>query len=603
MKHWILWISSTLIVLNITAQEYKHIIIPPQARVEVQSIQQDYAPVLQTLETVSPTGGVRKHHVEQLSEQRSQDAVQLGTAPQPQILASFAGNQFNFRTPNDNDLAISNSGMLVSVINSIIFFYDANTERVVKSASLAVFADSLGFPEFKYDPKVVYDPAEDRFVMVYLNGNLDTTSRIILAFSATNDPLGEWYLYGLPGNPLTNNTWSDYPNIGLSTDELFLTFNTFTNGSVNNNGFVESTIWQINKYDGYANDTLRSRYLAGLTYQGEPFFNITPIQGGNGLYGPGMYFLSNRNLHTENDTLFLFYMDNTIANGGQLSIQALTANQRYGLPPGAMQPVADTFDTNDTRILGGFLHRDTIQFVGNTHVFATGKAGVYHGVITHVSSPSPAVSLQIIGDTLLDLAYPNIAYCGTSPTDHSAIITMNKSASTVFSGFTGLYADGIGGYSDLISLREGITGVDILLSSVERWGDYSGIQPKYDEPGVVWAVGSYGRSNVHYSWIASLQRPTPIGQASIAPPVPVELFPNPSSDRVTVSFRLDNPARITFRLLGQSGQLADVLVEDVVRAGTQQFSCRIGHLPAGAYWLEAVTADGQRLFVEQIVKQ
>jgi cytochrome c-type biogenesis protein CcmH/NrfF len=39
-------------------------------------------------------------------------------------------------------------------------------------------------------------------------------------------------------------------------------------------------------------------------------------------------------------------------------------------------------------------------------------------------------------------------------------------------------------------LKSGESAVDILQDSVERWGDYTGIQRKFNEPNTAWISGS-----------------------------------------------------------------------------------------------------------------
>ena len=209
------------------------------------------APHLQNLEMeMHHPSGV---HLDELKKEngntytRSSGEVTSFNADAPLLQRNFQGNSYDGSTPNDNDLAISNDGKLVSVINSSIYIYDVDADSELVHFNLGDFADTLKLPQHKFDPKVIYDPKYDRFVIVFLNGSLDSTSKIILAFSKTNDPSGDWHLYALPGNPVNNDTWSDFPVVGMSEEELFIGINTFKNGSENNSGFEEATFWQIEK--------------------------------------------------------------------------------------------------------------------------------------------------------------------------------------------------------------------------------------------------------------------------------------------------------------------------------------------------------------------
>lgn len=568
-------------------------------------ISEDFHPNLQVLEMPHPSGRERRKR-EALSARTTgaNDTLTiLGLAQAPVVNQSFSGNLWDFRTPNDNHLAISNDGKLVSVINSLIYMYDTEpTIRIRKSVSLAAFSQPLGYTESKYDPRVLYDPDADRFIVVYLNGSLDTTSRIIIAFSKTNDPLNDWYLYALDGNPINNQTWSDFPTVGLSSGELFITFNTFLNGSMNNSGFVESTIWQINKQDGFQGDSLRTRYYTGMAHQGKSYFNITPLQGGDGLYGPDMYFISNRNLSPGSDTFFLFHINGLIQTNPTPTVQVLQSDIAYGVPPGAHQPNGDTLDTNDARILSGFYQNGQIQVVGNTEVGRTGLAGIYHGTIPDAGNPS--IKLNIIGDTVLDLGYPSIAYAGVVPGDFNSLITVNFSGPGTNSGYAALYYDKLGYYSWLHEVKSGETPVDILIGTMERWGDYSGIQRKYNNPGTAWAAGSYGRNNVHHTWISKLVSPELTGiENPGSPRVDAVVFPNPVTDHLQVRFTMVESARLTIALYSLDGRRMHVLLADAIKPGTHLFSCSVDPLPPGIYFLTASDPNGLAVFTRKVVKQ
>jgi len=89
------------------------------------------------------------------------------------------------------------------------------------SESLAAFTSPVNGRHEEFDPKVIYDPQHNRFVLVCLVGFVDSTSKIIVGFSQSADPNGAWNLYVLPGNPLNNSLWTDYPMLSLSKKRTF----------------------------------------------------------------------------------------------------------------------------------------------------------------------------------------------------------------------------------------------------------------------------------------------------------------------------------------------------------------------------------------------
>jgi PKD repeat protein len=75
-----------------------------------------------------------------------------------------------------------------------------------------------------FDPKIYYDPYENRWILAmpsFVNPNI---SRLMVAVSETNDPTGNWFMYTFDGNP-TDDLWFDYPNYGFNKKWLVVSGN------------------------------------------------------------------------------------------------------------------------------------------------------------------------------------------------------------------------------------------------------------------------------------------------------------------------------------------------------------------------------------------
>jgi len=134
-----------------------------------------------------------------------------------------------------------------------------------------------------FDPRAIYDPIADKYIVSWLAGNTSNSSLIVIGFSETNDAAGNWNLYALTGDPNNNGQWSDYP---MDLD--------------------------------------------------------------------------------------------------------------YGVAPDGAQ-VGAPLATNDARILDGYLLGDRIEFVGNSINTDNGRAGIYHGTVSNVST-APSISAHIISN-------------------------------------------------------------------------------------------------------------------------------------------------------------------------------------------------------------
>ncbi|PCH94719.1 MAG: hypothetical protein COB85_05305, partial [Bacteroidetes bacterium] len=359
----------------------------------------------------------------------------------------------------------------------------------------------------KFDPKILYDPISDRFILVFLNGYSSIESQIIVCFSSTNDPADPWNIYAFSGNPLNDTTWTDYPAIALSEGELFLTINLLRDGEPWQTGFAQTIIWQVDKQNGYDGDSVLNTMLwQDIKYDGKNIRNLNPIQGGSGPVGDNIYLLSNKNFTILSDSIFLVEVTGDQYNTGtQLNVTLGHSNLPYGAPPSGRQSIADSLATNDARILGGFIENGEIQYVSCSIDTTSGFAAIYHGFINDLDDV-PIFTANILRDDSLDLGYPNIAYTGIHDCSRQSIITLDHTSPTRDPGISTILHGSDNTYSNLISLKEAEGPIDRNINpGDERWGDYSGIQRKYNDTGVVWMAGFYGRSDeVNYTWVTQV---------------------------------------------------------------------------------------------------
>jgi hypothetical protein len=570
---------------------------PKRATVNFSTTTNDFAPSLMVREM--PRQREKKMEIYNYPESKS--AIKQAVNDTLPVLAkgkSFMGNPFGIATPNDNDFAMSDS-ILVSVMNTNILIKNINTNTTMSFKTLAAFTTPVNSFHQEFDPKVIYDPLMKRFVLVTMVGSVDSTSKIIVGFSQTGNPAGNWNLYTLPGDALGNNLWSDYPMIAMTENELFLTVNLLYNDSTWQAGFVETIVWQIRKANGYAGDSLAADLHSNIKFNGKAIRNLCPVKGGSKLYSPNMYFLSNRNLASQNDTVFLVNITDTIgAPTTTITTKALITPQPYYFPKDGRQTIASqSLATNDCRNLGAFYENNMIQYVHNTNNPSNNRATVYYGVLSNPQSATPTITGYIIPNDTMDFAYPNISYSGKTVSDSSAIINFNHSSNKVFPGVSAIQADAKGNFSPILRIQNGATYINLLTSNLERWGDYSGSQRRYNVPGEVWISGYYGVSGgfnyprAHAAWIAQLYTfvdtvdYTSIDRHSYSEEG-AEVFPNPAIDIFSVDISLSKPEYLSFELYDIQGKQIAVLLRDWVRVKQNVFSFRTSDLSKGVYFLK-----------------
>ncbi|MCB0706881.1 MAG: T9SS type A sorting domain-containing protein [Saprospiraceae bacterium] len=527
-----------------------------------------------------------------------------GGAEPPLVLNEFAGNNSTASTPQDNHCAVSNDGQIVSVINRHVAIKDP-TGSWLGAATLNNFISDLNLSNDQFDPRVLYDPESDRFIMFMIHERTSSKSKIVIAFSQTNDAAGDWNLYTISGNPFGENTWSDYPIIAHTATEVFVTINLIVNNQSWQDGFTQSLIWQIDKADGYNGDPLDTRLWSDINFDGVPIRNLCPVKKGDGLPDDRLFLLSNRNFDVENDSIFIFELTGTMDDPDtELLIDVQKADVPYGVAPDALQSVG-TLATNDARVLDAIYQDDIIQFVGNSVDPNTGQAAIYHGIIDEVSG-ARTISGYVVNGGLDDIGYPSIAYTGVEPGDQDAIIVVSHSSPIRFPGCSGIYFNNDRMHSPLVTIKEGNNFINMIgTQDQERWGDYSGNQRKYDEPGVVWISSSFGESNNdNDTWIGELARPDlfvatqpePVGEPRF------DVFPNPAADRVEVRFEVPaKTANVRICLIDALGRNVKELIDRKPKYdGLLSFSFSVEPLPAGLYYLQ-VQADDQLVLTKPIV--
>jgi len=522
------------------------------------------------------------------------DEVPLkGVTDQPTIGASFEGNWFDQTTPPDNCMAISNGGYIVSVTNSHIEYFDMSGTRLFTS-SFDDFFNDPSFTALIYDPVVLYDSQADRFFMVVLHGSNSTVSKVVTCFSKSNNPLDGWWFYKLSGDPLGAGNWFDYPKIGFSNNEVYVTGNLFAD----NDQFSQAVLYQITKSGGYAGGNLGYQYWYGISES--PFTLVPASYGQQGGYGPGIYLVSSQSNQVGSDDIRLYDLTNDIGNNPQLEVYSVNTN--FTLAGDAPQPETSiVLDNGDNRLLNAFYLDHTIHFV-----FHSEYQNNYNGLNYNRLTINPlALWSTNFGLDGYDYSYPSVASFGSSATDKSVMICFLRVSETVYPQIRVVYVDNAGNWSGSTLVKDGATYVDVYASQgVARWGDYSGIARKHNaSKPEVWLSGGFGsfRLNEHAfdTWIAQV---TGVGIGIPEQPVtqPVQIYPNPVYTIMHVDFTLEKRTEIEIMVLDLQGKEVKLLLRDTAPAGRNSFSFNRDALSSGIYFLR-ITSSSNTIRYEKFI--
>lgn len=461
----------------------------------------------------------KRRFVQEASEQSNQGNPRLYT---PQIGLNFDAHNVINSTPPDNTFAISNGGMVITSDNSTIEFYNQNgTPLLPVLISHEEWFDDVA-PSINlssnaglFDPRALYDPVADRFIFLILHGSNSNNSKVLVCFSQTNNPAGNWNVYELSGNPLNNACWTDYPHIGISGHDLYITGNLFTN----NFNFNQAVVWQMDKAAGYNGlSTVPTVIYSNIPGGNIGAFSLVPASYGQGSeYGPGIYLLNSTS--GSGNRLNLYQVTDRATNNPTLNYLANITVPNYSAPQDAVQPVnSELVATNDSRMQNAFYLNGIVHAVHQVN-FQAGYSGIAYYRIP-VATPNNTESARF-GEQGKDMCFPAIASFGDETTDLDVMIGFLNVSNNTFPEMRAVGCDEFMEFSNDVLIRSGLGYIDTWINSgPERWGDYSAMQRRHNaaEP-AVWFAGCYGGSNNRWrSWISEIKG------VYTPPPVPVADF-------------------------------------------------------------------------------
>lgn len=405
---------------------------------------------------------------------------------------SFRGSNFTLFPPDPHGAAGTNS--LISVVNSVIISRSKTGQRLFSKDFVRFFADGLGFSNFHpfvFDPKIKYDAAQDRFIMVALQKNpTNTESKIFLAVSKNGYPQTasrkDWLFGAL--NSLVENNWADRPALDVCNDAIYIANNMFdTNGR-----FQYTLLWIIAKEPFYDDATISLPGTRGqLVKFLIPSYHPAAIRGSSGAYLVsfiGFYDGDDAiiNLVTITDPIGTAKFEFALVNIGPLE----DAADRVSELPNAPQPgTAKDIETNDRRVQDALWSNGFLWTVFNVNL--NGKATAYW------------VKIDTDVLTLADKGPIDLKKRDPSASTYYPSIAINKKGIAAFGFcassenlFAGAYVtisdEEKGRLRNAQVVRPGKNSYEVLdTSNRNRWGDYTGIAVDPVDDEIFWVYNQY----------------------------------------------------------------------------------------------------------------
>ena len=423
----------------------------------------------------------------------------------PSTMLSFDGDFNTGGFPPDPIIA-AGPDHVMALVNSVIHIYDkqGNLLRVVSADSwfLNVLNNNNAF-----DPTIIYDQFEDRWVMCWDNQNqASQTAFWLVAVSEGPDPLGTWFNFAFPAhlNGMDDvGNWGDFQKIGYDTEALYISGRQFAFGG----GFDYCKLRIIPKSELYAGDGGPVTYKDFWDFRTPG--NATVVVDGppivaSHLDASGTAYMVVDSPFQTSTYITLWKINNPLDPN-----PVLTATN---IPTAAApQPIDAQQLGFGTRIdVGRRAYRHAVYQDGELWT-ATHQAGGSSNGFTF----SRYVRLDVENNTLVEDAaigangfyyyYPTVMVDG----DKNLFLAFSRSGTSeyVAAAFTGRQEGDPEGLAPSVVMKEGEANyVQTGGDTRNRWGDYMGIAQDPDFRNVIWTMVEYADSpsNNYGNWIAAL---------------------------------------------------------------------------------------------------
>lgn len=507
---------TTIFAQNDSIGDYSDEVIRDSFELSLESynkilINSDFAPISadNALVTSNNTVWISYEYPQPEEDENDEDGmISVGLAPktildqyQPSSFSalgtSISGYDFDdngtlvgsYSIPPDPSGAVGTShvGHVVNV--GISFHTKAGTQLAGYPKSLRTFFAPLSPTTNTFDPKILWDQYENRWVIVTLE-KTSTISRLLIAVSATADPEGTWHYQAI--NAVDGSCWFDYPGFAIDDKVIYITGNYF---NLSTNSYCNSQIVIIDKgVSGgiYAGVTSLNESLA--TNTNFNIYNPSVLAGaGNAVGNMPAHTFGTRS--SSAGTYLVGYSG--LASGTTAFLQTFTITNPLSATPTftqnyiAMGDVdsqssfsnasqlgnVNKIETNDRRTLDA-VWRDnklwTVTTVSGSGTENGQETALWVRLNASGTTPTFDVAGKIGGE---DISTGTVTWMGSIAVNSSgdAAVGFSASSATMYAGM----------YATLIEGASGTTGPSMLMKagtddyfrnfggSSNRWGDYS----------------------------------------------------------------------------------------------------------------------------------
>jgi hypothetical protein len=524
---------------------------------------------------------------------RSIERIPASTlAVTPVVGVHFSANKNNGWSPLDNNMAISNKGIVISVANDTFEITDSLGTSLYYN-TLNTFINDNTIPN-ACDPVIIYDKKADRFIFYCqeVTATAGSPNHMMFFFSKTNNPAtGGWNYFKLSGDPLSDGSDADYPKIAISNNDVFLSSNLFKSGSFN-----QAILWQIQKAEGYSGGTLKTKLWSGIA--GSPFTVLPVAEGQGNSYGPGCWMVANSS--SGSSVVNLYQITDDVSGTPSMNHYSVSTTAYSAAGDSPQMSTTATLKITDCRALSGFFLNGLIHYVFSS-ADAQGNTAINYNRLD-VSTKTNTSKLLSVNGT--DYGYPAVAsYTANGVVgDNSVMIGFAESNSSILPRMCAVSCDNAMSFGTVTVVKPSDSYVG--SSGAQRWGDYSGMCRKHNSPqACVWMSGSYG--NTSNRWDAYVAQ---IYDAGFATGITeqhslsgLKTYPNPVSDFFMVEFSVSKDTDANIAIYDMQGRVVKELYKGFCHEGENNFSFNKSNLSPGTYFLIIRTESNKTVVHEKLV--
>jgi hypothetical protein len=391
----------------------------------------------------------------------------------------------------------------LAAVNVHMALYDRAGIRLGNHRRLRLLDGELPVGVDDFDPKVVYDPYRQHFLLAFASASSAKSflSIVVIPEGSEANP-GLWCVLHMSGDQVGGNgrQFADYPMVGFTQNRVTLTTNQFGyNNAPFVGGFQYAQVVSFAKGPLYdcSVPTVPIRVFSGVQTRdpdGSRAFTIVPTVSFGG--APTTQFMTSMDFNGSTGKLILWRLK--VMNGALRLTRASIAGGLMGLPPWGRQcgnapGLNSKWDTGDLRLTSAYWDGARGRLYTTTAIRGNIGGGAPESVVRwwEVDPVSKLASSRVtrrglVGAAGRDVAWPSIA------TDGDGKLWVNYAragAAQCLAAYAAVIPPGATGSSSVL-IQPG-DGRYEFEPGPERWGDYTAISRDPTDPATMAAYGAY----------------------------------------------------------------------------------------------------------------